>query len=501
MADEQNPAFVGRFGSLNRLLDALNSVRASLVCMRERADALRKQSGYDFAFDQYGECVGRLSRPWQSKSRNGPVGTIDLCEWRRDVRLALAARGEDPGDVSPVEIDDAAAAIASDVGRLDRFDMGSDFGRSATYEFAYYKPVPQWCRKLSGSIAKANQALDEVPQELLDALDRLQQTAWRPRVRLETLDPSQHWTAAALVDDRRELPEDVLRKAFIDKARTPESFETLNGLVENLAAYQRQLVAARGETPSLDTPEAQQRAGLHECRGVVAWLISQLGCVEWYAKRADEYGSKITKAVTRGSMEEWCRGKQREEARQRDTHKDAIRNALGAEELRAWFDARALPWTAAGVRQQRGVLIADRGMPAAEVDGLTLGEFLERLRGEPLELATDEPPVGTVALRQRIDQAHAAPPASESPTIEALDALEKTTPSINREDGSWVTNKLAARIDGLEPRTLANYRREGQKTADGMFGRDKDGRIWRRLGTPSSHPCYLRSTLRSDSEP
>jgi hypothetical protein len=76
-------------------------------------------------------------------------------------------------------------------------------------------------------------------------------------------------------------------------------------------------------------------------------------------------------------------------------------------------------------------------------------------------------------------------------------ALEKISPPLDRGNGLWVSNRKAAELESLESETLGKYRRNGQSTADGKFGRDIHGRIWRREGNPSSHPCYLRRTLLS----
>ncbi len=81
-----------------------------------------------------------------------------------------------------------------------------------------------------------------------------------------------------------------------------------------------------------------------------------------------------------------------------------------------------------------------------------------------------------------------------------IDKLESKTPPLDRDSGKWIKNKRAADLEGIETRTLADYRTQGIKTADGNLGRDKDGRVWRRKGTPRSHPWYLRSTLRADSK-
>lgn len=79
-------------------------------------------------------------------------------------------------------------------------------------------------------------------------------------------------------------------------------------------------------------------------------------------------------------------------------------------------------------------------------------------------------------------------------TIE-IDQLAAETPPLDKNSALWVDNKRAAAIDGVETRTLADYRAKGIKNAERTVGRDNDGRVWRREGTPGSHPWYLRKTL------
>ena len=77
--------------------------------------------------------------------------------------------------------------------------------------------------------------------------------------------------------------------------------------------------------------------------------------------------------------------------------------------------------------------------------------------------------------------------------------LERTTPPLHCDDGQWVNNKRAAKLEGIKTESLAKYRKEGIKNADHTLGRDTKGRIWRRGGTQHSHPWYLRSSLLSES--
>lgn len=101
-------------------------------------------------------------------------------------------------------------------------------------------------------------------------------------------------------------------------------------------------------------------------------------------------------------------------------------------------------------------------------------------------------PVGKQRIRQRGRTADTDAKA-DGPVAN----LERVTPAFDADSGQWVKNKLAAGLEGLETRTLAQYRTQGIANAPKTLGKDPDGRVWRRPGTPSSHPWYLRSTLKS----
>lgn len=68
-------------------------------------------------------------------------------------------------------------------------------------------------------------------------------------------------------------------------------------------------------------------------------------------------------------------------------------------------------------------------------------------------------------------------------------------PEFEGSSGAWVRNGEAASLEGVKTRSLARYRSEGRRSADGMVGEDPAGRVWRRTGTPRSHPWYLRKSL------
>jgi hypothetical protein len=101
-------------------------------------------------------------------------------------------------------------------------------------------------------------------------------------------------------------------------------------------------------------------------------------------------------------------------------------------------------------------------------------------------------------LRELAEQIERFIPIADVKPMVSPDAPSVNAPLLNISNGKWVKNKLAAKLDGLETRTLATYRMSGTTNSKKDTGIDKDGRIWRREGTPNSHPWYLKSSLKSE---
>jgi hypothetical protein len=87
------------------------------------------------------------------------------------------------------------------------------------------------------------------------------------------------------------------------------------------------------------------------------------------------------------------------------------------------------------------------------------------------------------------------PSAGEPPEIPRDPAELPPIPTLDRNSPDWVRNREAARKEGIQTRTLAQYRHEGQVAPDGMSGIDPEGRMWRRAGTKTSHPWYYKPSL------
>lgn len=102
---------------------------------------------------------------------------------------------------------------------------------------------------------------------------------------------------------------------------------------------------------------------------------------------------------------------------------------------------------------------------------------------------------GETASDDRVNKSDARPER------DSIEQLEQKTPSLDKSNGTWLNNKKAAEAEGIETRTLAKYRTDGEANADKTFGRDANGRLWRREGTPNAHPWYLKSSLVSQRKP
>ena len=74
-------------------------------------------------------------------------------------------------------------------------------------------------------------------------------------------------------------------------------------------------------------------------------------------------------------------------------------------------------------------------------------------------------------------------------------------PPYSDDPKEWCNSKEAARREGrIKVETLARYRRDPQAqwiAEDKLSGIDKDGRMWRKLGTIHSHPKYYIPSLKS----
>lgn len=93
----------------------------------------------------------------------------------------------------------------------------------------------------------------------------------------------------------------------------------------------------------------------------------------------------------------------------------------------------------------------------------------------------------------------AAGPLSPSTTDDArLLEIKPLVETFSDTDGTWVKNVVAAKMEGLEPSTLGDYRVRGIRNADKLWGIDRYHRIWFHPGTIHSHPWYLKQSLKSE---
>ena len=137
-------------------------------------------------------------------------------------------------------------------------------------------------------------------------------------------------------------------------------------------------------------------------------------------------------------------------------------------------------WPPEQIEECERVYLAQYAREAALELGISLVS-LEDMDTDLNKKDTQNPPVGKVS--------------PETQTDSEIAKLEAETPSLDRENGNWVSNKTAAKIEGIQAETLADYRKVGIRNSERKLGRDHDGRVWRREGTPNSHPWYLKSSL------
>lgn len=203
----------------------------------------------------------------------------------------------------------------------------------------------------------------------------------------------------------------------------------------------------------------------------------------------------------------------------RDFTGNVARAAL-REEIRGRFPLRSVHYLSLAVEAESCIGVIESGAPGqideAKLAGVVIGSFsFMRWLDDP-----DAPEIPTVTrmtpgegiaamvrlrnwLRGRAasldgDVAAQITPDGASPES---DSPSSEIPPLDVASGQWLKNTTAAAIEGLETETLATYRADGKTSPDKMSGIDKQGRMWRRQGTPNSHPWYLRSTLKSKTTP
>jgi hypothetical protein len=147
------------------------------------------------------------------------------------------------------------------------------------------------------------------------------------------------------------------------------------------------------------------------------------------------------------------------------------------------FDFDAL----AGAIEKEHQLASDRcrALVLGSLQGTTPGSVANPDSGTGLFPAIPKSPKPSISRND----------GGENLGTQTIENLERVTPPLDREDGKWVNNKRAAILEGFMTETLGTYRKSGIQNSDKTLGCDQEGRIWRRNGTPKSHPWYLRSTL------
>jgi hypothetical protein len=155
-------------------------------------------------------------------------------------------------------------------------------------------------------------------------------------------------------------------------------------------------------------------------------------------------------------------------------------------------------WLGCAVRIGKGAVLVlpefpDKAEPVKQLATGLWEPIQEWLRGGSATSAT-------VSKEQaQVDPAGTprSPEGTKEDGVDEMAEPEKSIPSLDRKSGEWVSNTKAAEIEGVKTETLKRYRTDGMRNADSSLGRDADGRVWRRSGTKSAHPWYLKSSLRN----
>lgn len=130
------------------------------------------------------------------------------------------------------------------------------------------------------------------------------------------------------------------------------------------------------------------------------------------------------------------------------------------------------------------------------------------LPAEPLatfEIACDELVAGGDGASASVKNAAGIRPESDPKDDAVTEPTDSTDfdpsiiPAYETSTGAWVRARRAAKLEGIETRTLATYRSQGRIAPGGMCGIDPDGRMWRRIGTATSHPWYFKPSLSSQN--
>lgn len=90
-----------------------------------------------------------------------------------------------------------------------------------------------------------------------------------------------------------------------------------------------------------------------------------------------------------------------------------------------------------------------------------------------------------------------APPLPRSDrhiSDDELEEIRRWIPPFVTDGVTWVSNKVASDLTGLKVKSLKEYRRQGSRTADQLFGMDILSQVWQRQRS-TVHPWYLRETL------
>lgn len=103
-------------------------------------------------------------------------------------------------------------------------------------------------------------------------------------------------------------------------------------------------------------------------------------------------------------------------------------------------------------------------------------------------------------LGQLKELRHSVEFQEKQPKLGSIEKFERETPPLDTKSVEWIAARSKnAKKFGLTIRTLRDYRTKqhgGRSMPDKTFGKDRDGRLWRRQGTAKSTVYYYAPSLR-----
>ena len=248
---------------INGLLDSLTHIRVFFDIWPSRIEEIvRIVEGHHIAFNRSGDFVGLLritSGTVHEDTSSQRFKVVSHEIWRRDCIFELSngaydsayANGQghyanlSDSDLNQLLIDEGVSLPRILSGNSDELDYSFH-----TLE-SNFDLINREVSELSAAIRSANNYLQSLPEECLDALNRLTQTDWRSHIRLHLLDLAGSWPGESSPNESLGAVPATARE-FLRLLERSNPIEHWRRFVELADTYKRQLLAIRGEIPTVD---------------------------------------------------------------------------------------------------------------------------------------------------------------------------------------------------------------------------------------------------------